>query len=191
MVASGQFHLHINPLRGESAQYELFGGAWFCSAVKHMTFHLPVAELGFIIKWQQHRVPRKCGYTTLQTICCSLLIPNRRPVPGRPVDDMQVGLQENSYQLVNRKAWIFFSVILGNGHCNSLSQVTTTSKKSSTTFQIRWTTSSMTGDLALRNTPTAVAMHLGDLMRARHDVAKEGESWLRHRSGQAAQSLLV
>jgi hypothetical protein len=115
VVASGQSHLHINPLRGESAQYELFGGAWFCSAVKHMTFHLPVAELGFIIKWQQHRVPRKCGYTTLQTICCSLLIPNRRPVPGRPVNDMQVGLQENSYQLVNRKAWIFFSVILGNG----------------------------------------------------------------------------
>ena len=72
-----------------------------------------------------------------------------------------------------------------------LSQVTTTSKKSSTTFQIRWTTSSMTGDLALRNTPIAVAMHLGDLMRARHDVAKEGQSWLRHRSGQAAQSLLV
>ena len=58
-------------------------------------------------------------------------------------------------------------------NCDSLGLLTTTPKKSSTTFQISWTISSMTGSLALRNTQTAEAMHLGILMRARHDVATE------------------
>ena len=76
-------------------------------------------------------------------------VSNALPSKGTPRSFSQFSRQpgstrEDAEKHTNRKDWIFF-VILGNGHCHSLGHFTKTSKKSSTTFQISWTTSFVAG----------------------------------------------